>query len=232
VYGRSTTLRESPVTLGPGGLALVLALAGVFAVVGAEVGIPVVFAALLGGIGGTASLLVHEYGHVRAARRLPGIRCTVVSLVWFGAATRFEGAYASGREQVRVAIAGPAASFALALSLLGLCFAPMPLTLREGILALALVNAALAVVNLIPAPPLDGYKVLVGLLWCAMRSEQKARRIIRRVGLGWAVLELPFAAVLLAERPRLGVVVLVLAASVFAQKRLATRPVEVARSSR
>jgi len=223
---------RAPVTIGRGGLAPVLALAGIFAAFGARVGIPVVTAALLGGIGGTASLLVHEFGHVRAARRLSGIRSASVSLVWLGAATRFEGAYATGREQARVAVAGPCASLALALSLSGACFAPMPLTLREGILALALVNLLLAVVNLIPAHPLDGHTVVVGLLWWATRSEQKARRIIRRVGFCWAALELPFAAVLLAERPRLGVVVVVAAAGVFVQKRLVSKPVGIAGSPR
>src|SRR5207249_3855033 len=82
-----------PVTIGPGGLAPILLLAGIFAAFGARTGLPIVKMALLGGIGGTASLLVHELGHVSVARRLKGIRTASVSLIWMGAASRFEGKY-------------------------------------------------------------------------------------------------------------------------------------------
>jgi Zn-dependent protease len=216
--------RRVPVTIGPGGLAPVLLLAALFGAFGAKAGLHVVLAALLGGIGGTASLLVHELGHVSAARRLEGIRSAKVSLIWLGAATRFEGAYANGREQARVAIAGPEASFALALSLLAAVFLPMPLAGKELLLILVLFNVAIGVLNLIPAHPLDGHKLAVGLLWCATGSEKKARRIIRRIGIGWAVVELPSAAFLLVQRPNLGLAVVVMAASLFAQKRFARKP--------
>src|SRR5437773_9060279 len=72
-------------------------------------------AAALGGLGGAASLIVHELGHIGAARRLTGVKPVRLSLLWFGAGTRFEGAYRSGRDQATVAIAGPAASLALAV---------------------------------------------------------------------------------------------------------------------
>jgi hypothetical protein len=124
----SQTVHRSwvPVRIGAGGFAPVLLLAGLFALFGYELGVPVAMAALVGGIGGTASLLIHEFGHVHAARRSAGIQSAAVSLIWLGAATRFEGKYSSGREQARVAIAGPQASFVLALSLVADCFLPMP----------------------------------------------------------------------------------------------------------
>jgi Zn-dependent protease len=216
--------RRVPVSIGPGGLAPVVVLAGVFGALGAKVGLPVAMAALIGAIGGTASLLVHELGHVSAARRSAGIRSAAVSLIWLGAATRFEGAYANGREQARVAIAGPEASFAFALSLLAAVFLPVPFAVKELLLILVLFNVAIGVLNLFPAHPLDGHKLAVGLLWCATGSEKKARKIIRRVGLGWAAVELPSAAILLVQRPHLGLAVVVMAASFFAQKRFAGKP--------
>jgi Zn-dependent protease len=215
--------RTVPVTIGPGGLAPVVLLAGVFAAFGSRAGIPIGIAALLGGVGGTASLLVHELGHVSAARRSAGIRSATVSLIWLGAATRLEGRYASGREQARVAIAGPEASFACALVLVAACFLPLPLDLKKAGLLLALFNVLIGLLNLVPASPLDGHKFVVGLLWCATGSEQKARRVIRRVGLGWAAVELPAAALLLLQRPLLGFAVVAIAASLLVQNRVARR---------
>jgi Zn-dependent protease len=213
-----------PVTIGPGGLAPVVVLAAVFGGFGAKAGLPIAMSALLGGIGGTTSLLVHELGHVRAARRLAGIRSAAVSLIWAGAATRFEGSYANGREQARVAIAGPQASFVFAIALFLAVFLPMPVVGKELLLILVFFNLAIGVLNLVPAHPLDGHKLAVGLLWCATGSEKKARKIIRRIGLGWVAVELPSAAFLLVQKPHLGAAVIVMAASLFAQKRFVRRP--------
>jgi Zn-dependent protease len=213
-----------PVLIGRGGLAPILMLAGLFALVGAQAGLPVATATLMGGIGGTISLLVHEFGHVHAARRLVNIKASAVSLIWLGAGTRFEGSYASGRDQARVAMGGPGASIMFALSLFAAVFFPTPLSFRELLVALALFNLALAAVNLIPAPPLDGHKLIVGLMWSITGSEQKARRIIRRVGLGMCVLEIPAAVLLLVEKPAFGVIVCALAAGLYAQKYLVRKP--------
>ena len=204
-----------------GGLAPIAILSCLFAVFAPAAGLTVGVAALLGAVGGTASLLVHELGHVSAARRVAGIRSATVTLMWLGAATRFEGRYANGREQTRVALGGPTASFSFALALLACSFAPVPFTLREMLLGLALFNVVLAVVNLVPAYPLDGYKVVVGLLWSATGSERRARRILRRVAICWAALELPAAVFLLIEKPALGTIVVLVATCLLVQKRLA-----------
>jgi Zn-dependent protease len=193
-------------------------LAAVFGVFGAEVGIPIAFAALVGTIGGTSSLLIHELGHGGAARRAAGISSASISLFWLGAATRLEGSYRSGRTQMKVAIAGPLASFVVALSLIGACLLPMPIEAKEAVLLLAFFNVALAVFNLLPAYPFDGYKVVVGLLWAVTGSESKARRLLRRIGIGWVAVELSVVAVFLVERPRIGVPVGVLAAIVLVQR--------------
>src|SRR5947207_1903816 len=91
--------RPIPVTIGTGGFTPILVLGTLFAWISTLVGLPLAEATILGGIGGTASLVAHELGHVRAARKLTGLRPTGVSLIWLGAATRLEGAYASGRDQ-------------------------------------------------------------------------------------------------------------------------------------
>jgi Zn-dependent protease len=211
---------RAAVSITPGGLAPAAILGGLFAVFAPATGLHVGTAVLLGAVGGTASLLVHELGHVRAARHVAGIHSAAVSLMWIGAATRFEGRYANGREQASVALGGPTASLTFALTLMACGFAPVPSAFRDMLLALALFNIVLGVVNLVPAYPLDGYKLVVGLLWSATGSERKARKILRRIAIGWAALELPATLFLLVEKPLLGGLVVVLAVGLFAQRRL------------
>lgn len=212
-----------PVTIGQGGLLPVLALGALFAGIGALGGLPIATAAVIGAIGGTASLVAHELGHVRAARKLTGLRPTGVSLIWLGAATRLDGAYASGRDQARVAIAGPRTSFAVALSMIPVLFLPIPVGLRDIVITLAALNVAIGVLSLIPANPLDGYKLISGLLWSALGSEAAARRLIRRLAWGWVAAELVGAGVLLVEKPLLGAMVVAIGASLYGQKLFARR---------
>jgi Zn-dependent protease len=211
-------------SIGRGAFGPVLLLGALFAWVGVRTGVPVAAAAALGAVGGTASLLVHELGHVHAARKPAGVRPVSVSLTWLGAATRLEGQYASGGEQARVAIAGPTASFAAAILLtLSLYLLPISLGLKALVLLLAFFNAAIGVLNLIPASPLDGYKLIVGLIWSRLGSEAAARRLVRRLAITVAALEVPGAAFLTVEKPLLGTAVIALAAAHFGHKLLAAR---------
>jgi Zn-dependent protease len=213
------------VTIGRGGLAPVFIFGALFALISAQGGLPIATAAVIGAIGGTASLIAHELGHVRAARKLTGLQPIGVSLIWLGAATRLEGAYSSGRDQARVAIAGPMVSFGVSLSLIPVLFLPLSLGVKDLIILLALFNIAIGVLSLIPANPLDGYKLLVGLLWSALGSEAAARRLIRRLAMPWVAFELVGAGVLLVEKPFLGPTVIAIGASLFGQKLFARRRV-------
>jgi Zn-dependent protease len=152
--------------------------------------------ALLGGVGGVVSLIVHELGHVSIARRLSGVR------------------------PEKVALGGPEASFAFALALTIPVLLPAPTTLRLGALALVLLNVTIGVLSLLPVHPLDGHKLIVGLVWWVVGSEARARRIIRRVGFSLLAVDASAVVLLLAARPLMGVVVAALAAVAFAQKRL------------
>jgi Zn-dependent protease len=207
-----------PVTFDRGGFVPPLVLAGMFALVGLKVGLPVALAGGMGALAGTASLVVHELGHIRAARGMNGVRPVGISLVWLGAGARFEGAYRSGRDQLRVAVAGPLASMSAAVLLLPLMFLPIPGTARKLLLVVVLLNAALALVNLIPAGPLDGYRIVFALLWSALGSEAAARNLIRRVAKAWIGVELAGTAVVLVERPAVGLFMVAAAASLFAQR--------------
>ena len=177
-------------------------------------------AALLGGIGGVVSLIVHELGHVSIARRLSGVRPEKVSVMCLGAAAHFEGSYRNGREQARMALGGPEASFAFAVALALPVFFPAPVWLKVGALALVLLNIGIGTLSLLPVHPLDGHKLVVGLVWWVVGSEARARRIIRRVGMALLAVDCSAVVLLLAARPLLGVTVAALAAVAFAQKRL------------
>ncbi len=212
-----------PVLIGKAGLVPIVALAAMFTIFGVQVGLPVALSAIFGGVGGTVSLLFHEFGHVRAAGKLTSVRPMSVSLVWGGAATTLDGRYMRGVEQTRVAIGGPAASFTFAFSLIAVCLLPSPLSVKEPLLLLAAFNVMIGLLNLFPAYPLDGYKVATGLLWSLTGCESRSRRILRRIGIGWAALEFPAALMLVAEKPRLGGFVIIVAATLIAQKRYVHR---------
>jgi Zn-dependent protease len=115
-----------------------------------------------------ASLLAHEVGHALVARRA-GLRVRGITLWLLGGVAQLEDEPASPRDDLRVAIVGPAVSLALAVGFglaaaaLGVLGAPAIATVVAGWLALG--NVVLAVFNLVPAAPLDGGRVLRALLW-------------------------------------------------------------------
>ena len=177
-------------------------------------------AAVLGGVGGVVSLIVHELGHVSIARKLSGVRPERVSVMCLGAAAHLDGSYRNGREQARMALGGPEASFAFALALTVPLFLPAPTSLKIGALGLALLNVGIGALSLLPVHPLDGHKLVVGLVWWAVGSEARARRIIKRVGMGLLAVDFTMVVIMLAERPVLGASVAAVAAVAYGQKHL------------
>jgi Zn-dependent protease len=131
------------------------------------------------------SLLAHEVGHALVARRA-GLRVRGITLWLLGGVAQLEDEPASPGDELRVAIVGPAVSLALAVGF-GLAAAALSLagvpTLAVVVAAwLALGNAALAVFNLLPAAPLDGGRVLRGLLWRRHGNRVRASVTATRAG--------------------------------------------------
>jgi Zn-dependent protease/CBS domain-containing protein len=129
-----------------------------------------------------ASLLLHELGHARQARR-EGMEIEGITLWLFGGVAQFKGAFPSAGAEFRVAIAGPLVSLGLGiLFVLVAAFAGLP-TAVDGVVAwLGYINLTLLVFNLLPALPLDGGRVLRSALWYFRGDLAWATRVAADVG--------------------------------------------------
>ena len=143
----------------------------------------------LAGIAGAGlflgSLLAHEVGHALVARRA-GLRVRGITLWLLGGVAQLEDEPASPRDELRVAIVGPAVSAALAVGF-GLAAAALMVLGGPAVAVtvtawLAVANLALALFNLLPAAPLDGGRVLRGLLWRRHGSRVRASLTATRAG--------------------------------------------------
>lgn len=147
-------------------------------------------------------VVLHEFGHVAAARRY-GIRTPTVTLSPIGGIAALERMPEKPGQEIVVALAGPAVTLAIAVVLyfglrlgVGLALDPEELTQSQvGLLHLAnriaMANVALLVFNLIPAFPMDGGRVLRGLLssWLGhTRATLIAARLGQVIAAGFAVL--------------------------------------------
>lgn len=152
-----------------------------------------------------ASVLLHELGHAAAARRF-GIATPDITLLPIGGVARIARMPREPRQELVIALAGPAVTVAIILALyavlavsgaqLRLVGAPEA-TPRGVALQLLETNAVLLVFNLLPAFPLDGGRVLRALL--AMRMDYaRATRVAATVGQAFAFV---FAAVGLYVSP-------------------------------
>ncbi len=137
---------------------------------------------LLAALGLFVSVLLHELGHTLVARRY-GYEVSSIRLWVFGGVARMVAVPESPREELAIALAGPAVSVALGLAVAALVAPAAALAPAVGFLAgyLALTNVSLAAFNLLPAFPMDGGRVLRALL-ARRRSFLNATETAARVG--------------------------------------------------
>lgn len=129
-----------------------------------------------------ACVVLHELGHSLQVRRY-GIDVRDIILLPIGGMARAEKIPENPRQEIIVAIAGPIVNFAIATVLFTLMFiGPGPLDFDNRFLVnLLFINLVLGVFNLIPAFPMDGGRILRGIL--AMRMDYlKATRYAKNVG--------------------------------------------------
>ena len=127
------------------------------------------------------SILLHEIGHAVVALR-HGIGIRSITLFIFGGVAQMDKEPEDGWTEFKIAAIGPVVS--LALAALFYVGASLPfLGNAGGAVAryLALINLTLALFNLVPAFPLDGGRLLRGLLWKPV-GKLRATRIAAGAG--------------------------------------------------
>jgi Zn-dependent protease/CBS domain-containing protein len=129
-----------------------------------------------------ASILLHELGHALQARR-DGLAIEGITLWVFGGVAQIQQEAPSAGAELRMALMGPAVSFAIGVACLAAALAlPLP-SATDGVLFwLGQINLYLLVFNLIPALPLDGGRVLRAILWARRRDYGSATRTAGRLG--------------------------------------------------
>jgi Zn-dependent protease len=130
-------------------------------------------------------LLAHELAHSVVAER-NGMRVRGITLWLLGGVAQLSDSMPSAGAEFRIAAAGPAMSYLLAV----LFFAGSGVAHALGGSALlvsafdwlAFVNVVLGTFNLIPAAPLDGGRILASGIWAVTKDRTRADVFATRVG--------------------------------------------------
>lgn len=187
------------------GWAFVLALVAVIAVSQLTTVNPKleqVTAWVLGGIvafGFFLSSVSHDLAHAIVARRR-GVDVRSIAVSFFGGATPLDPSSPDPGDDAAIAASGPLASIAIGGVLFALTVGAVALGDRfneaAGVLAvLVFLNMVLGFVNLVPAYPLDGGRIVRDLTWRRSGSEQAGWRAASRTGriTGWLVIAIGIA---------------------------------------
>src|ERR687897_3144793 len=146
-------------------------------------------------------VLLHEYGHSLVAQRL-GIEIGDITLLPIGGIARLKSLPEKPWDEVKIAIAGPLVNvvlapffFAGALVIGADLSSPVDIirvsSFGQILAYLGFINVALVVFNLIPAFPMDGGRVLRGLLATRL-GPVRATDISSTIGQGFAILFILF----------------------------------------
>jgi Zn-dependent protease len=138
------------------------------------------------------SILAHELMHSFVAIR-SGISIPEITLFIFGGVSRISEEAKTPPMEIKIALAGPLCSFALALVFY---LARMWIQTAHGALAtavfgyLAWINVALGAFNLVPGFPMDGGRVFRAIWWWRTGSLVQATRVASDMGkaFAWALI--------------------------------------------
>ena len=152
---------------------------------------------VLSAIGFFGSILLHEFGHAVAARR-NGIGITGIQLWIFGGMARMDREADTPGTELKVALAGPAVTFAIVVVLAAIGIGSVGWTeFREAavqetrsdasalmalIAWLVTINALVLAFNLLPAYPMDGGRVAKAIAWWRSGDRNSATRFAANLG--------------------------------------------------
>ncbi|HEY7877709.1 MAG TPA: site-2 protease family protein [Gemmatimonadaceae bacterium] len=158
-----------------------------------------------------ASVVLHEYGHALTARRY-GVATREITLLPIGGVAQLDRIPTNPRQELAIAVAGPAVTVVLVIVLWLVLVAVGGRTDAGAVLQphsaflsrLLWANIILAVFNVLPAFPMDGGRILRAAL--AMRMDYaRATRIAAEIGKLFALL---FGAIGLFSNPWLVLIAL------------------------
>ena len=135
------------------------------------------------------SVLLHELGHSLVALR-HGVKVRSITLFLFGGVATIEKECRSALAALQVAAAGPAVSFALALSFFLLADLSETVQPVAALVCqrLMILNLVLGIFNLMPGLPLDGGLILKALVWHFSGSRRRGIQVAAAAGLALAVM--------------------------------------------
>ncbi len=188
------------------GWVLILALIGYIAVTELGIvqpGLDPAIGWVLGGIvaiGFLLSSMAHDLAHAVVARRR-GIPVSAISVSFFGGATPLDPSADNARDELAIASSGPLASLAIGAVLAVLAVVAVSGsgaalgTIGSTLGVIAVLNLLLGGVNLLPAYPLDGGRIVRAIGWRRGGSMQAGSRVAARIGRlsGFAAIGIGFA---------------------------------------
>lgn len=137
------------------------------------------------------SVLLHELMHSYVAKK-NNIEIGGITLFIFGGVSKMRTEPRTPEVELKMAIVGPATSFALAVVFWSIArYGGQPLLGDLGVQIvtyLALINLIVGIFNMLPGFPLDGGRVLRSILWGALDNLDRATRIASHVGQGFGYL--------------------------------------------
>ena len=151
------------------------------------------------------SVMAHELAHALVGRRR-GVATESVLLGFMGMLAPVSIMAARPRDELAIAVAGPAVSIGLAAAAL-----PISLVLGDvgspagpvagGLFVVGGLNLVLGVLSLLPGMPLDGGRVVRALAWARTGDPDRAGRVAARAGrlVGFAIVALGAMITLLGD---------------------------------
>jgi Zn-dependent protease/predicted transcriptional regulator len=132
-----------------------------------------------------ASLLAHELAHSFVARS-KGLDVRGITLFFIGGVSNLGGEPRSAGDEFQISVVGPLTSFAMGgvFALGWVVIHPFSPGIAGISAQLAVINALLAVFNMVPGFPLDGGRVFRSIIWQRTHDLHKSTRIASMVGEG------------------------------------------------
>jgi len=139
------------------------------------------------------SIVAHELAHCHMAHHF-GMRVDKIVIFFLGGVAFMKDESQTGWQEIFVGGIGPVFSFALGALMLAICGVAFDVPVGSEILFFStnpifalicfagLVNVLLAVFNMIPAFPMDGGRVLRGVLWIALKDYRRSGLITAITG--------------------------------------------------